>query len=109
MSENIIEITDAEFESEVLQASKTVLVDFWAPWCGPCKAMMPAIESVAQSHGDQLKCVKINVDDNSETPAKYGVRGIPTLLLVKDGAVLATQVGAMSVSQLNEWIAQHGN
>ena len=107
MGELLRSISDAVFDEEVLQSKKAVLVDFWAPWCGPCKMMTPVIEKIAEEHQDQLLCVKMNVDDNPETPAKYGVRGIPTLLLVVGGEVVATQVGAMNPGQMKEWIGQH--
>jgi thioredoxin 1 len=107
MSEHLRDISDEQFDEQVLQSDKMVLVDFWAPWCGPCKMMTPTLEAIAAERSDHLVCVKMNVDENPQTPAKYGVRGIPTLLLVRGGEVVATQVGAMSLGQLNEWVSSH--
>ena len=97
-------ITDENFESEVLKASKPTLVDFWAEWCGPCKQIAPALDELSDEFGDQLTIAKVNIDDNPETPSKYGVRGIPTLILFKDGEVASTKVGALPKSKLKEWI-----
>ena len=102
-----INITDNEFESAVLENSKPVLVDFWAPWCGPCKMIAPVLEQVAEHYGEKLKVVKINVDDNQETPAKFGVRGIPTLMIFKDGENVETKVGAVQKSQLIQILDKH--
>lgn len=103
-SELIKHTTDATFDTDVLQSDTPVLLDFWAEWCGPCKMIAPILDEVAKSHDGKLKIVKINVDENSETPAKHGVRGIPTLMLFKSGQVVATQVGALSKSQLTTFI-----
>lgn len=100
MPDSIKNITDNEFESEVLQSKTPVLVDFWAPWCGPCKMIAPVLEEIAQDFIGKLKIVKMNVDENPVKPAEYAVRGIPTLLLFKDGNLTATKVGAMTKSQL---------
>ena len=99
-------ISDAEFESEVLQSSVPVLVDFWAPWCGPCKAIAPILEEIAGEQDGALKVAKVNIDDNPDSPNRYGVRGIPTMLLFKDGELVAQRVGASSKKALDEWIRQ---
>ena len=104
MSENLHQVSDDSFEADVIQSDTPVLVDFWAEWCGPCRMIAPLLEQVAEEYGDKLKIVKMNVDDNTDTPAKYGVRGIPTLLLVKKGEVAATKVGALTKSQLTAFI-----
>ncbi|WHI44588.1 thioredoxin TrxA [Microbulbifer sp. EKSA008] len=105
MSEHsIVNVSDAEFEAEVLKAEGPVLVDFWAQWCGPCKMIAPVLEDLAGHYGDKLKIVKVDVDANKESPAKYNVRGIPTLLLFKGGNVEGTKVGALSRAQLTEFI-----
>ena len=100
MSENIKHITDAAFEAEVLNASEPVLVDFWAEWCGPCKMINPILEEVSKEYVGRIKFTKVNVDQNPQTPTKYGVRGIPTLIIFKNGNVEATKVGALTKSQL---------
>jgi thioredoxin 1 len=97
-------VNDTNFENEVLKADGPVMVDFWAEWCGPCKAMLPIVEEIAGEMGEKLKVVKINIDDSPEAPTKYGVRGIPTLMIFKGGQVVDTRVGGMSKSQLNEWV-----
>ena len=100
MSEFITNVSDASFEQDVLKAEGAVLVDYWAEWCGPCKMIAPVLEEIAQTNQGKLKVCKLNIDENQETPAKHGVRGIPTLMLFKDGNVEATKVGALSKSQL---------
>lgn len=100
MSEFITNVSDASFEQDVLQAQGPVLVDYWAEWCGPCKMIAPVLDEIAKDYDGKLKVCKLNIDENQETPAKFGVRGIPTLMLFKNGAVEATKVGALSKSQL---------
>lgn len=107
MSNSITAISDSSFESEVTNAKTPVLVDFWAPWCGPCKAIAPILEELAQKYGEQIKIVKLDVDSNPATPPKFGVRGIPTLILFKDGQVQATQVGLLSKTELSSFIDSH--
>lgn len=104
MSDNIQEVTDQTFEHDVLQSDKPVLVDYWAEWCGPCKAIQPILEEIAGDYGDRLKVARLNIDENPDTPPKYGIRGIPTLMLFKEGNVEATKVGALSKSQLTAFI-----
>ena len=98
-------VTDSSFEADVIKSEKPVLVDFWAEWCGPCVQIAPALEELANEYKDSLTVVKDNIDENPETPAKYGVRGIPTLILFKDGEIAATKVGAAPKRQLSEWIS----
>jgi thioredoxin 1 len=100
MSESIVHTSDTEWESDVLKSDKPVLVDYWAEWCGPCKMIAPILNEIADEYGDRLKICKLDIDANQETPPKYGIRGIPTLMLFKDGEVEATKVGALSKSQL---------
>lgn len=97
--------TDAAFDSDVLKSDKLVLVDFWAEWCGPCKSIAPALEELASEMGDQVSVVKVNIDENPQTPTKYGVRGIPTLMLFKDGEITATKVGALPKQALKNWVS----
>ncbi|HRO36563.1 thioredoxin TrxA [Thauera sp.] len=104
MSEHIHHVTDGNFDSEVLQSQIPVLVDYWAEWCGPCKMIAPILDDVAKDYAGKLKVAKLNIDDNQDTPAKYGIRGIPTLMLFKGGNVEATKVGALSKSQLTAFI-----
>ena len=104
MSEHIHHVTDGNFDSEVLQSQTPVLVDYWAEWCGPCKMIAPILDDVAKDYAGKLKVAKLNIDDNQDTPAKYGIRGIPTLMLFKNGNVEATKVGALSKSQLSAFI-----
>ncbi len=104
MSEKIIHITDDNFEQEVLQSNTPVLVDYWAEWCGPCKMIAPALDQIASEYQGRLKVAKLNIDENQSTPPKYGIRGIPTLMLFKNGNVEATKVGALSKTQLAAFI-----
>ena len=107
MSEHIHYVTDDNFASEVLQSTQPVLVDYWAEWCGPCKMIAPILDEVAKDYAGRLKVAKLNIDDNQTTPANYGVRGIPTLMLFKNGNIEATKVGALSKSQLVAFIDSH--
>jgi thioredoxin 1 len=104
MSNAIQHVTDATFEAEVLKSSTPVLVDYWAVWCGPCKAIAPILDEMAKTYEGKLKVAKLNIDENQATPPKYGIRGIPTLMLFKNGNVEATKVGALSKSQLAAFI-----
>jgi thioredoxin 1 len=97
-------VTDDSFEQEVLSSEQPVLVDYWAEWCGPCKMIAPVLEEVAEEYADKLQVAKLNIDENPNTPPKYGIRGIPTLMLFKNGNVEATKVGAVSKSQLTAFI-----
>lgn len=101
-------IKDSDFEREVLKAPGLVVIDFWAEWCGPCKAMSPVVDEVGAELGDKVKMVKMNVDDNPNTPTQFNIRGIPTLIAFKNGQPVATKVGGMSKSQLTAWLAQLG-
>jgi thioredoxin 1 len=101
-------VTDNSFNDDVLNSSGLVLVDFWAEWCGPCKQISPALDEISQEMGEALTVAKINIDENPNTPTKYGVRGIPTLMLFKDGAVAGTKVGASPKGQIEEWIKSVG-
>ena len=100
MSNEIIHLTDETFKKEVIESSIPVLVDYWAEWCGPCKMIAPVLDEISKDYNGKLKICKLNIDENTDTPPKYGVRGIPTLMLFKDGNVEATKVGALSKSQL---------
>lgn len=99
-SADVTHVTDTNFEQEVLKSSQPVLIDFWAPWCGPCKAIAPLLDELAKEYAGKLKVVKINVDDNPETPARYGVRGIPNLLIIRNGQVKEQIVGAVPKGHL---------
>ena len=101
-------VTDDSYESDVLKAGKPVLVDFWAEWCGPCKQMNPALDQISEELADQLTVAKVNIDENPMSPGRYGVRGIPTLLLFKDGQVASMKVGAMPKSKVLEWLGEAG-
>ena len=104
MNEFIHHVSDATFEPEVLKSEVPVLVDYWAEWCGPCKAIAPVLNEVAKEYSGKIKVAKVNVDENQETPRKYGIRGIPTLMLFKNGNVEAQKVGALSKSQLTAFL-----
>ena len=106
MSEDISHITDDNFEQEVLQSEQPVLVDYWAEWCSPCKMIVPLLVEIAGEYKGKLKITKLNIDDNPNTPPKYGIRGIPTLMIFKNGNAEATKVGALSKSQLTAFIDQ---
>jgi thioredoxin 1 len=97
-------VTDASFEADVLKSTTPVVVDFWAEWCGPCKMIGPSLEEIAKELGPKAKIVKVNIDENPHTPSKYGVRGIPTLMVFKDGKLSSTKVGALPKGQLSSWI-----
>lgn len=104
MSDKIVHVTDGSFEEDVLRAEDPVLVDYWAEWCGPCKAIAPILGEIAEEYAGRLKIAKLNIDENPSTPPRYGIRGIPTLMLFKDGNVEATKVGALSKSQLSAFL-----
>jgi len=104
LSNDIVYVTDDSFEQEVLQSEIPVLVDYWAEWCGPCKMIAPILDEIVSDYAGKLKIAKLNIDENSATPPKYGIRGIPTLMIFKDGDVEATKVGALSKSQLTAFI-----
>ena len=107
MSDQIIHTSDAAFERDVLKADQPVLLDFWAEWCGPCKMIAPILDAIADEYQGRLRVVKLNIDENPQTPPKYNVRGIPTLLLFRGGSVAAQQVGAVSKAQLQNFIDSH--
>ncbi|MEF8732291.1 MAG: thiol reductase thioredoxin [Candidatus Accumulibacter phosphatis] len=104
MSEHIHHVTDASFGADVLQSEQPVLIDYWAEWCGPCKMIAPLLDDIANDYAGRLKVVKLNIDDNQKTPASYGIRGIPTLMIFKNGQPAATKVGALSKLQLTTFI-----
>jgi thioredoxin 1 len=104
MSENILSVTDETFETEVLKSDVPVIVDYWAPWCGPCKMIAPILEEIAKDYEGKLKICKLNIDENEATPPKFNIRGIPTLMIFKGGNIEATKVGALSKSQLTAFI-----
>ena len=107
MSDNIKAVTDASFDQDVLNSSKPVLVDFWAEWCGPCRALTPILEEVAAIHSNDVNFVKINIDENPQAPSKFGVMSIPTLILFKNGQVVAVKMGLLSKSQLSAFVESH--
>ncbi len=104
MSNNVQHVTDGTFDQEVLQSDLPVLVDYWAEWCGPCKMIAPIIDEISSDYAGRIKITKLNIDENPQTPPKYGIRGIPTLMLFKNGNVEATKVGALSKSQLTAFL-----
>lgn len=107
MSDNILQVNDAEFDTKVLKSTPPVLVDFWAEWCGPCKMIAPILEEIAEDFKGRVVVAKVNIDSNPQTPQNYGVRGIPTLILFKDGEIQATKVGALTKSQLASFLEQN--
>ena len=107
MSDNIIHVSDDSFEQEVLQSEMPVLIDYWAEWCGPCKMIAPVLDEVASEYADKIRVAKLNIDENPATPPKYGIRGMPTLMLFKNGEVEATKVGAVSKAQLTAFLDEN--
>ena len=103
-----VKVTDESFESDVLKAGKPVLVDFWAEWCGPCKQIAPALDQIAEELADQVTVAKLNIEESPNTPTRYGVRGIPTMMLFKDGQMTAMKVGAMPKQKILEWLSEAG-
>ena len=103
-----VKVTDDSFENDVLKSEKPVLVDFWAEWCGPCKQIAPALEQIAQELGDKVTIAKVNIEDSPTTPSRYGVRGIPTLMLFKGGQMASMKVGAMPKQKILEWLSETG-
>ena len=103
-----VKVTDDSFDADVLQSSKPVLVDFWAEWCGPCKQIGPALDQISEELADAVTVAKVNIDDNPLTPSRFGVRGIPTMLIVRDGQVASMKVGAMPKSKILEWLGEAG-
>lgn len=102
-----VKVSDESFAKDVIEADGPILVDFWAEWCGPCKQIGPALEEISEEMSGQVKVAKVNIDDNPDTPAKFHVRGIPTLMIFNQGQVVATKVGAMTKSKLSEWVAEN--
>lgn len=100
-------VTDSNFTAEVLEATGPVLVDFWAEWCGPCKALTPIIDALGNELGDKVKIVKVNIEDAPETPSRYGIRGVPTLMVFKGGEVVGTHIGGLPLDQLKQWVEKH--
>ncbi|NKB75951.1 MAG: thioredoxin TrxA [Gammaproteobacteria bacterium] len=107
MSNQVVHVSDESFDEDVINASTPVLVDYWAEWCGPCKMIAPILDEIATEMGEKIVVAKLNIDENPETPPKFGIRGIPTLMIFKDGEVEATKVGAVSKSQLEAFIEDH--
>ena len=103
-----VAVTDSSFETDVLKSSKPVLVDFWAEWCGPCKQIAPALEQIAQELGEAITIAKLDIEESPTTPSRYGVRGIPTMMLFKDGQMAAMKVGAMPKQKILEWLSETG-
>ena len=107
MSGTITTLSSATFDEIIGESENPVLVDFWAEWCGPCKQIGPALEEISKEMGEKIKIAKVNIDDDPDTPAKFHVRGIPTLMIFKSGQVVATKVGAMTKTKLSEWVSEH--